>query len=140
MRSGAHDRHTQTFAAVPTSARAARAFVITAMAGAGSDALTIDTAALVVSELASNIIEHGDGGSFDVVIELRPEGGWHVGVECALGAAGLHLPDPQAWSVASSDRPSGRGLGIVRALSGTVSVVAELGRLSIECALPLPMQ
>ena len=135
MRTEANERHTQTFVAMPSSAQTARGFVTTAMTGAGAHALTIETAALVISELASNIIEHGDGGSFDVVIELLELDRWRVGVECALGAAGLQLPDPQVWSVASSDRPSGRGLGIVRALSDSVSVVAEHGRLSIGCVI-----
>lgn len=138
MRSGADERHVRPFAAVPASAAGARAFVTSALSADGAPASTVDVAALVISELVSNMIEHGNGGNFDVVVDLREHLRWCVGVECALGAAGVQLPDPHVWSVAHSDLPSGRGLGIVRELSDKVLVATVDGRLAIECWLARP--
>lgn len=139
MRAGGTERLERTFVAAPPSARAARGFVAEAMTAAGVPLVAVRDAVLVISELASNIIEHGDGGSFAVVVGPRDARRWSVGVECALSAAGRQLPDHRAWSVASNDRRSGRGLGIVRTLSDEISVDIDHDRLAIECSLPVPL-
>ena len=66
--------------------------------------------ALMLSELATNAVLHGQSG-FDVAIHVSPNGRW-VRIEVTDGGGGL----PVTREVRPED-PSGRGLGIVKNLA-----------------------
>ena len=120
---------------MPFAASAARSFVGATLRDGGVPVPPVDDFRLVISELVSNIIEHGAGCGFDVCIDLSLPDCWVVGIECAVADGGPTLPDPAAWTVAAPDDPSGRGLGIVRALMDDVAVSVVGGRLTINCSL-----
>ena len=69
-----------------------------------------DALALMVSEVVGNAVEHGDGS---VTVEVMSTGS-RIRVEITDGGAGV----PELRS-APTDAPSGRGLGIVDALSSS---------------------
>jgi len=127
-------RQSRSFDAVPFAASEARSFVAVALRDAGASSRVIDDFRLVVSELVANIVEYGDGTGFDVYVESGATGPWVLGIECAVSAAGVSLPNPEAWAVADPDEASGRGLGIVRALMDDVTLAAVEGRLAIRCS------
>jgi anti-sigma regulatory factor (Ser/Thr protein kinase) len=94
------------FAAEPHSVRAARRFATEALAGSAADVR--ESVELMVSELATNGIRHGQT-SFRLVIETTPR---EIRVEVTDGGAGtpqMRFPGP--------DEPTGRGLRIVDMLS-----------------------
>jgi anti-sigma regulatory factor (Ser/Thr protein kinase) len=96
-------------APVPTSARAARRFVSETLAQWGADR-SVESAALLVSELVTNAVEHART-EVDVVIGRRR---FHRVVRIEVRDRSAHRPrmggfDPTA--------PSGRGLALVDALS-----------------------
>lgn len=126
-------RHSRSFDAVPFAASEARSFVAVTLRDLSVPTRVIDDFRLVVSELVANIVEYGDGRGFDVHVDGPQSGPWTLSIECALSAAGLALPDPEAWAVAHPDEASGRGLGIVRALMDEVTLSSVEGRLTIRC-------
>ena len=134
MRPEAIDHHCRAFDAVPFAAGAARSFVGTTLRDGGAPSHVVDDFRLVISELVANLVEHGDGAGFEVCVDLAGER-WMVVVECTVAAAGPSLPDLHAWEVADPDRATGRGLGIVRALTDHVSVTTSDGRLTIACTI-----
>ncbi len=127
--------HRRSFDAVPFAASAARSFVATTLRDDGAPAHAVEDFKLAISELVSNIVEHGAGRGFDVCIDLARPDLWVVGIECAATDAGPTLPDPAAWTLAGPDELSGRGLGIVRALMDDVAVHTAGGRLTINCSI-----
>ena len=64
---GAFDQ--ETYPAIPQSVARARAFVTNAFAGHPDQ----QDARLLVSELATNAVRHGEGGQFTITIESRPD-------------------------------------------------------------------
>ena len=89
-------------------------------------------AQLVASELVTNAVEHGTGGP--VVFELMCDD--HVvalTVESVGPAPGVR--DVDEWQVASVERITGRGLGIVRSIADQVVVSRRNGRLVITARL-----
>ena len=105
----------QRFPLDPPSVRDTRAFVRTVLRAAGRDD-AIDAALLVVSELATNAVEHG-GTGFGVTVDAS------VGVRLAVEDGGSGLPVQQSADTASV---SGRGLALL----------ARLGQWGVE-ALPV---
>ena len=132
MNASALHREQQSFEAIPSSARAARQFVASTLRQHGASAKEIRDYALVVSELATNIIEHGDGSSMVVYLDVADPGWWEVEV---VGGSlpSTQLLEPDTWTVASADEPSGRGLGIVRHLMDEIESGTNAGRVSIRC-------
>ena len=135
MNASAIDRVQQTLAAVPTSARAAREFVRDTLRSHGASNSVITDYALVVSELATNIIEHGDGSDLIVFLDVADPEWW--GMEVVGGAASaanrVLVLEPESWTVAAADEPSGRGLGIVRHLVDEIVTDTTDGQISIRC-------
>lgn len=87
---------------------------------------------LIVSELVTNAVEHGDGGDVAVRVDVS-DAEWVV-VAITSGIAGPTPPlDPASWTVAAASQPSGRGLGIVRELAQAIDVVREGDSLAITC-------
>src|SRR4029078_9090951 len=114
MNASAIDRVQQTLASVPTSARVARQFVRDQLRLHGAVNSVITDYALVVSELATNIIEHGDGSDLIIFLDVADPEWW--GMEVVGGtttaATRLLVLEPESWTVGGADEATGRGLGI----------------------------
>lgn len=133
MNASATDRVQQTFEAVPTSARAARRFVSETLRAYGAAPGLISDYALVVSELATNIIEHGDGSDLIIVLDVADSEWWGIEVVGRSSMTPSHVLEPASWAVADADELSGRGLGIVRHLMDEISTGATDNQISIRC-------
>lgn len=101
------ERAETVFPAVPESVAAARRFTRAALARHDIDQGTIDTAMLLVSELATNAILHGTS-----TIRLRVGVGEDIRVEVVDRCA-----DEPAAVTAGPESESGRGLSIVTSLA-----------------------
>jgi two-component sensor histidine kinase len=104
-------RYTQNFAHAPESVPAARRFAVRALDGLAPD--TVETVAVMVSELAANCIRHTTSG-FDLTITRDASG---IRIETTDYGSG----EPTVRSPAITDR-TGRGLRIVEALSSSWGV------------------
>ncbi len=133
MNSSAVDREQQTLEAVPTSARAARQFIAETLRMHGASSQVIKDYVLVVSELATNIIEHGDGSSLVIYLDVADQQWWEVEVVGGASAPPAQLLQPETWTVASADDASGRGLGIARHLMDEIATGSNAGQVSIRC-------
>lgn len=133
MNANATDRVQQTFAAVPTSARAARQFVSSTLRAHGAADSVINDYALVVSELATNIIEHGDGSDLVIFLDVADPDWWGMEVVGGATTASPDVLEPASWTVADADEPSGRGLGIVRYLMDEIVTDTADSQVSIRC-------
>ena len=105
----------RTFPAIPQSVHAARRFAIDALAGVHAEAL--ESAELMVSELATNCIRH-ERMSFYVTISRLPS---EIRVEVTDSGSGV----PTMRSPGPND-PSGRGLQIVDMLSTEWGIEPEV--------------
>jgi anti-sigma regulatory factor (Ser/Thr protein kinase) len=133
MKPSAVDREQRTLEAVPTSARAARQFVAETLREHGASTQVIKDYVLVVSELSTNIIEHGDGSSLVIYLDVADPGWWDIEVVGGASAPPAQLLRPETWTVASADDASGRGLGIVRHLMDEIATGSNGGQVSIRC-------
>ncbi len=95
------------FPAVPESVAAARRFTRAALGRHAIDPEVIDTAMLLVSELATNAVIHGTS-----TIRLRVGVGDDIRVEVRDGN-----DDAPVVEIGSDERESGRGLAIVANLA-----------------------
>ena len=113
-------------------AREAREFIATELRRADASNLAVDDFVLIVSELVTNSIQHGDGSG--IIVRIDRDSGPSFAVTVGSGVASMRPPmDPDAWTVAPTDHRSGRGLGIVRQLSDSITVTLDQGRLDITC-------
>jgi anti-sigma regulatory factor (Ser/Thr protein kinase) len=129
----APDREKQSFAAIPTSARAARQFIATTLRRHDAPPKVISDYALVVSELVTNLIEHGDGSNMDICLDVADPDGWEMEVVGGSATMPSTLLEPDTWTVASAAEASGRGLGIVRFLMDDIVTNTDAGQVSIRC-------
>jgi anti-sigma regulatory factor (Ser/Thr protein kinase) len=130
---GAIDPDRRTFEAIPRSAHAARQFVTETLRQHGASNKVIGDYALAVSELATNVIEHGDGSGLTICIDASDPLWWEVEVAGGAANADNSVLHPNTWSVAGAEQASGRGLGIVRHLMDHVVADTTDGRVSIRC-------
>ena len=134
MNTSAIDREQRAFESVPTSARAARQFVTELLRRHGATPAAVDDCALVVSELVTNIIEHGDGSVMMIVLDTSDPAWWDIEVTSGVAPDAPQLVlEPETWTVASAEDVSGRGLGIVRHLMDHVTTDSTGGQLSVRC-------
>jgi anti-sigma regulatory factor (Ser/Thr protein kinase) len=133
VNASAVDREQKTFESVPRSARAARQFVADTLRLHGAGPQIIRDYALIVSELATNIIEHGDGSSLVIFLDVADPQWWELEVVGGSSSAPDELLRPDTWAVASADEASGRGLGIVRHLVDDIFTGIKSGQISIRC-------
>ena len=133
MSASAIDRVQRIFEAVPTSARAARQFVADTLRLHGATTGVISDYSLVVSELATNIIEHGDGSSWVIFVDVTDSDWWEVEVVGGVSDPPARVLQPDTWSVAAADEISGRGLGIVRHLMDQITADETDGQVGIRC-------
>ncbi len=103
----ATERAETVFPAVPESVGAARRFTRAALVRHDIDEEIIDTAMLLVSELATNAILHGTS-----TIRLRVGVGEDIRVEVRDGSDGAPVIGRSAY-----EQESGRGLAIVTTLA-----------------------
>ena len=108
-------RRMRTFPAIPQSVHAARRFATDALAGLAPEAM--ESAELMVSELATNCIRH-ERMSFYVTISRLPS---EIRVEVTDSGSGV----PTMRSPGPND-PSGRGLQIVDMLSTEWGIEPEV--------------
>ncbi len=108
------------FPAACVSVRAARHFLLEHLRGNGDEDL--DPLALMLSELATNAVEHADT-AFEVGIAVTPEAqGRSVQVRVTDEAPGFPVPQQPA-----PDRPRGRGLRIVESLADAWGIEVQHG-------------
>jgi anti-sigma regulatory factor (Ser/Thr protein kinase) len=133
MNSSAIDREERTFEAVPTSARAARQFVMELLRRHGATDAAVGDCGLVISELVTNVIEHGDGSAFVIYLDVTDPEWWDIEVVGGATDTPQLVREPETWTVAGADDVSGRGLGIVRHLMDRVTVDIAGERFSVRC-------
>ena len=115
-----------TAASVPT----ARRFVESVLLGWGLDRLSWD-AAMIVSELTSNVALHAGGRAFTVRVSSRPDGS--VRLEVSDGS--VRLPQQRTHSTTAT---TGRGLRIVSDLADDWGAVAGVGGKTVWVELGSP--
>ena len=113
-------------ASVPT----ARRFVESVLLGWGQDRLSWD-AAMIVSELTSNVALHAGGAAFTVRVVSRPDGS--VRLEVSDGSP--RLPQQRTHSATAT---TGRGLRIVSDLSDDWGATAGVGGKTVWVELGSP--
>ena len=86
---------------------------------------------LVVSELVTNALEHGDGG--DATVQFGVDDGAFV---VSVTAESSERPDQSVGTV-SPDQVTGRGLQIVARLSDSVVVSGQERSVAVTCTFPL---
>jgi len=133
MSTGAIDREQRTFESVPTSARAARQFVTELLGEHRATPAAVEDCALVVSELVTNIIEHGDGSAFVIFLDVADPAWWDIEVTGRAPELPQLVLEPETWTIADAEDVSGRGLGIVRHLMDDVITDTADGQLSVRC-------
>ena len=133
MSASAVFREHRAFESIPSSARAGRQFVTDTLREYGATDKVISDYALVVSELVTNIIEHGNGSNLTILLDVADPDWWEVEVVGGSSKAPGHLLHPETWTVADADDASGRGLGIVRHLMDDIISRTDAGQVSIRC-------
>ena len=122
------------YPSTPVSAREALEFVAAELRRASASTSAVEDLGLIVSELVTNSIQHGDGGA--IVVSVDPHSDSCFSVTVGSGVASKRPPmDPATWTVAPPDQRSGRGLGIVRQLADEITVALASGHLDITCRL-----
>jgi anti-sigma regulatory factor (Ser/Thr protein kinase) len=94
----------------------------------------VDDFELIVSELVTNAVRHGDGGP----IELQAAADGHVVLAVASGGEPDALPPVAEWTLPAPGAPSGRGLAIVHRLCDEVDFRRSGERLVVCCRRQLP--
>lgn len=118
----------------PLEVRAARAFVTDELRRNDATPQQIDLMCLAVSELAANAVAHGGRSGWTVGLKATRQ--WYTMDVSGGGApADSLIFQPERWEIAEADRPSGRGLGIVRELMDEVSVRTWRGQVRVICRL-----
>lgn len=110
----------------------ARRFVGERLHDAGADHTSVSVFRLAVSELGSNVVEHGTGERWSVCAYGSDEW-WSVEVEGIVGDHAGPLLRPGDWHLAEPRASSGRGLGIVRHLMDEVTVLLTEDRARVVC-------
>lgn len=136
-----HQEATVTLPSDPVSVSAARRFVARVVAdwGLAEDGDTADTIRLIVSELATNAVQHTFGQSPTFTVDLRLD----RDVEFYLGVTDSHPRWPQRLPAAVR-QDNGRGMVIIRALAKEhggrlgVSLTPDGGK-TVSIALPWPV-
>ncbi|CDR04437.1 ATP-binding protein [Streptomyces iranensis] len=109
-----HQEASVTLPSAPASVPAARAYVTDVLAewGLGAGAEAVDTVRLIVSELATNAVEHTVGQSPTFTVDLRLDREQRL----EIGVTDSHPKWPR-WLPLATQQDSGRGMVIVRCLA-----------------------
>lgn len=109
-----HQEASVTLPSAPASVPEARAYVTDVLAewGLGQGAEAADTVRLIVSELATNAVEHTVGQSPTFTVDLRLDREQRL----EIGVTDSHPKWPR-WLPLATQQDSGRGMVIVRCLA-----------------------
>lgn len=102
-----------------SSPAAGRAFVRETLSTVQADTEAVADLQLVVSELITNAIEHGAGNEVQVELHLRRD---HAELIVTSVGNTDRVAPPDRWEVSGPEAVTGRGLGIVRAVSDHVDL------------------
>jgi anti-sigma regulatory factor (Ser/Thr protein kinase) len=130
----ANEASSVVLAAETEQVAVARRFVRRTLTGVVPDEVASDLQ-LIVSELFTNAVEHGDADRIGVTVDVRP-GAAQVTVDSRSPAP--EVGPVETWSVADENSIDGRGLGIVRRLADVLDVEHEPGRLLVSASRVFP--
>jgi anti-sigma regulatory factor (Ser/Thr protein kinase) len=107
--------------------------VLAWLSARGADDETMQRAALIVSELATNALQASPGYAYNVTIAL-------VGDACAEISVRNHAngglpPDRECWKLSDPSSLRGRGLAIVDSLSEDVAVRADSDEIVVSARI-----
>jgi anti-sigma regulatory factor (Ser/Thr protein kinase) len=112
---------------------AARRYVAAWLNDRDAEPHDIDDLSLAASELAANVVQHGDATQVYVRLADVDPRCWTLEVAGGRNALPAALTDPTAWVISRPDSANGRGLGIVRAVVDEIEVLADDDGLAIRC-------
>ena len=121
-----HEQASVTLPSAPASVSTARRYVTDVLSewGAPAGGEAVDAIRLIVSELATNAVEHTRGQSPDFTVELR----LRPGEELRVGVSDRHPRMPRRLP-AAVQQDNGRGMVIIRSLTaeagGTMAVIPD---------------
>jgi anti-sigma regulatory factor (Ser/Thr protein kinase) len=118
------DFEERDFDAVPASALPSRDFVAAMLRHHRAPETLVDDYVLVASELAADIIEHGDGRRFIVSVDVTDAAWWELSVGGGSMSMLARAPTPRASRLGEVSMISGCGLAVVHHLMD--DVVTEL--------------
>ena len=121
-----------TVAANPASLRSLRVAVAAAALDADAPQSIVDEFELIVSELATNVIQHTAAEQITVVFD-RVADGWMIDVSDADGLDVDTLATLATAGTPDPSRLSGRGLFIVQSIMDTVELVDIGGHQHLRC-------
>ena len=97
---------------------------------------TAEQMQLATSELVTNALLHGGSGPIELKLHVNDAVAWvRIAAQRDPAAA---LPPVDQWRIAELDQISGRGLGIVKAVSDRVDVEDDGIKLAITACFSLP--
>ncbi|MEZ5239654.1 MAG: ATP-binding protein [Microthrixaceae bacterium] len=103
--------------------------------GSGEDAQRgVEDAELVVSELVTNAVEHGNGETVTVVVRATPPDQLEVSVRNEVDPSSVRVP-PQPWVMPEVTAVRGRGLAVVENLSSEASAEVEDATVEIRATV-----
>ncbi|HEY7628024.1 MAG TPA: ATP-binding protein [Ilumatobacteraceae bacterium] len=102
---------------------------------AGADQPTLERAALIVSELATNALEASPGSVYQVHVTRADTD--HVAISVRNKTKGTVPPTQDQWRTADPTALRGRGLAIVKSLSEDVTVDNHDGNVVVTARLRL---
>jgi PAS domain S-box-containing protein len=123
---------TRLFPATTASVGQARRFLVGQLPAAVARSEDADALVLMLSELATNAVQHA-ATEFEVAVRVAPDGS-RVRVEVSDGAVGFPTPPEQV-----PDAPHGRGLHIVRALADAWGIEMQRDRPGKTVWFSLPL-
>lgn len=115
----------------PASLPAARRYVADELTRLGASPDVVNDYRLAISELVTNVVEHGGAELLDVRVRASSTW-WDVAVVGGRSLPG-ELATPEGWLVAAPFDRSGRGLGIVRHVMDQIQIDSDDGRLCVHC-------
>ena len=98
-------------------------------------ARTSEQMQLATSELVSNALMYGKAGPIVMTVHVSPDAAWVRIANDSPPTA--RLPPVSDWAISGSNDRSGRGLGIVKAVSDQIQVEREGERVAVTACFAL---
>lgn len=102
-----------------------------------ADPMTLDAAALVLTELAANVVDHTDSDWIDLAAAATAT---ELVLEVSHDGDVADIPPIDTWDRIGpdTDHPDrGHGLRLIRRLTSWIEIDAADGSARVRCALPL---
>lgn len=117
------------YAGDSSTLRAARRDVVDFLKECGADAQTVERAALIASELASNAIQAGPGHPYELRVRVVDPNSASLSIRNRTTRT---VPPPQAnWRPVDDLAIRGRGLSIVESLADEMKVEVEVDEVTV---------